>query len=339
MKRTGHLLEQIVEYENLRRAVERALRGKRHRPDARWFVDHLDTNLRELREQLLSGSLALGCYHQFVIYDPKERVITAPCFRERVLHHAVINICEPILERWLIDDTYACRRGRGRIVALQRTRRFSRRYAFYLKLDIRKYFDSVPHPEIKQRLRRLFKDPKLLMIFDQIIDSFRPMLQRGLPIGSLTSQHFANFYLAWFDRFAKEQHRLPGYVRYMDDMLLWSNSKADLRKFQDAATDFLACELKLQVKESPYINRSGHGVDFLGCRVFPWGVTLNRRSRVRYGHKLRQLERDFAMGAIDERDLQQRATALTAFATGADVKSWKFRKRVLKRSSVSSQRP
>lgn len=339
MKRKGHLLEQVVEYENLRRAFSRALRGKRHRPDAREFADHLDANLQDLREQLLTGSLSLGCYHQFVIYDPKERVITAPCFRERVLHHAVINVCEPVFERWLIDDTYACGRGRGRIVALRRTHRYARRYSFFLKLDIRKYFDSVAHPELKRRLRRLFKDPKLLAVFDQVVDSFRPRLQHGVPIGSLSSQHLANFNLGWFDRFVKEQYRLPGFVRYMDDMLIWSDSKEELRRFQDAAAEFLDAELQLQLKDSPYTNRSCQGVDFLGCRVFPWGLTLNRRSRVRYRRKLQRLERDFAIGAVNEHDLQRRGTALTAFATAADVKCWKFRKRVLKQLAVSGPRP
>lgn len=114
MKRTGHLFESIVDYENLRLATARALRGKRDRPDVSQFVAKLDVNLTAMRLQLLSDSIDLGTFRQFVINDPKRRIITAPCFRERVLHHALMNLCEPVFERWLIDDTFACRRNRGR---------------------------------------------------------------------------------------------------------------------------------------------------------------------------------------------------------------------------------
>jgi RNA-directed DNA polymerase len=171
MQRVGNLFEPIAAWDNLRLAVVRALRGKRDRLDARRFVSRLDANLANLRGQLLAGTVALGCFRQFVIHDPKERIITAPCFRERVLHHAVMNVCEPYLDRWLIDDTFACRRGKGRIAAVLRARCFAQRFPFFLKLDIRKYFDSVPHAELAARLRRRFKDERLLQLLERVIAS------------------------------------------------------------------------------------------------------------------------------------------------------------------------
>jgi RNA-directed DNA polymerase len=143
MRRANHLFERIVDRDNLRLALHKALSGKRSKGDARAFVARSDENLDWMRSALLRGDFPLGIFHQFTIFDPKERRITAPCFRERVLLHAIMNVCEPVFERWLIADTFACRKDKGRIAALQRARTFSRRFAFFLKLDIRKYFDPA----------------------------------------------------------------------------------------------------------------------------------------------------------------------------------------------------
>jgi hypothetical protein len=152
MKRTGDLFERIVERDNLRLAFLKAVRGQRDRRDAQRFGQRLDHNLEEMTEQLLAGNCPLGRYRQFIIHDPKERIITAPCFAERVLHHDIRNVCEPIPDRWLIDDTYACRTGRGRVAALQRAQSFARPFPYFLKLDVRKYFDSISHDRLLERL-------------------------------------------------------------------------------------------------------------------------------------------------------------------------------------------
>ena len=213
MRRAGRLFEQIVARDNLRLAVHKALRGKRSKGDARAFVASLDSNLDALRAALERGDVVLGESHQFTIFDPKERLITAPCFRERVLHHAIMNVCEPVFERWLIDDTFAYRKGRGRLAALDRARRFAARHDSFLKLDVRKYFDSISHEILLARLERLFKDRRLLDLFRRIIARFATTPGRGVPIGRLTSQHSANCYLGAFDRFVKEDLRVQGYVR------------------------------------------------------------------------------------------------------------------------------
>jgi hypothetical protein len=338
MKRAGQLFEQVVARDNLRLAFHQALRGKRTRPDARSYAEQLDRHLEALAARLQDGTFPVGRFRQFVIHDPKERLITAPCFAERVLHHALMNVCEPLLDRWLITDTYACRRGKGRIAALRRAQYFARRFGYFLKLDIRKYFDSIPHDRLLGRLARRFKDRRLLRWFERIVRSFRGVPGRGIPIGSLTSQHLANFYLGWFDRFVKETLRFRGYVRYMDDIALWGNDAAALQAALGAGEAFLWQELGLEVKPSPYLNRTEHGMDFLGCRVHRRHLTLNRRSRVRFGRKLRRLERQFLDGAIDGGQLQQRATALLAFTRSAGVSSWRVRSAVLQRLPVSGHR-
>jgi RNA-directed DNA polymerase len=328
MKRAGNLFERILDRDNLRRATARAMRGKRGRADARAFVADLEGNLAAMAAGLRAGDYPLGRARQFVIHDPKERVITAPVFAERVLHHAVLNVCEPHFERGLIADTFACRPGKGRDAALRRARHFAGRFGYFLKLDVRKYFDSVPHGRLLALLGRRFKDRPLLELFGRVVRSFRGALGRGLPIGSLTSQHVANFYLSSFDRFVKEKLRVPGYVRYMDDAALWAGDPESLEIAFRAAERYLRDELGLELKPA-YGNRTRHGMDFLGCRVFPDRLTLNRRSRVRCRRKLRQLEAWYAAGRIGERELQQRATAVVAFARSAGVSSWQFRRRLV----------
>jgi retron-type reverse transcriptase len=339
MRRVGHLFERIVDRENLRLAVHKALRGKRSKQDARAFVARLDENLESMRVAIVSGDIALGEYHQFTIFDPKQRLITAPCFRERVLHHAIMNVCEPVFERWLIADTFACRRGKGRLAALHRARDFAGRSAFFLKLDIRKYFESISHEILAARLERLFKDRRLLLLLRRIIAGFESTPARGLPIGSLTSQHFANFYLGWLDRFVKQDLRVSGYVRYMDDCAVWAETSRQLRTHLADMTAFLRGELSLELKPEPYVNRTGHGMDFLGCRVFPRHITLNRRSRVRFRRKLRGLEHAYGNGELEEGSLQQRATAMVAFTRVPGVSSWRYRQGVLDFLPVSGHRP
>jgi retron-type reverse transcriptase len=300
-------------------------------------MDALETHVTRLRAELLAGTVQLGDYHQFVIHDPKERVITAPCFRERVLHHAIMNVCEPIFERRLIDDTFACRRGRGRLVALDRTTHFSGRFENFLKLDVKKFFDSIPHQVLIDRLSSLIKDPRLLSLFGNIVGCYRKELGFGLPIGSLTSQHFANFYLESFDRFVKEQRRVKGYVRYMDDMVLWSNSREELRDLAAKSAHFLRTTLHLRLNRV-HMNRSTHGVDFLGCRVYENRMTLSHRSRSRFARKLRHLELQLLRGQITELEIQQRATAMLAFTRTPGIESWKFRSQVLQQMPVSGHK-
>jgi len=225
MKRAQNLFDQIDDHENLRQAAHAAMKRKRAKMEARLFASNLEQELNQLSDKISRGTLVLGKHHQFWIRDPKERLITAPCFRERVLHHAMIRVCEPIFERWLIPDTYACRLGKGRIAALLRAKQFSSRFGFYLKLDIRKYFPSIPHSQLIVLLKRLFAEPRLLGLWSQVLSSYSPATKCGLPIGSLTSQHLANAYLGRLDRLVKEELREKGYVRYMDDMVLWNDCR------------------------------------------------------------------------------------------------------------------
>jgi len=338
MKRVGNLFPSILEYDNLRLAAYKASRGKLDRPDVRGFLDHLDSNVLRLAEEIRGGTIVVGRCRQFTMNNPKPRVITVPCFEERVLHHAIVNVCEPHFERWLIADTYACRVGKGQVAALERAGGFSRRLDWFLKLDIRKYFDSIPHDRLVHRLQRRFKDRELLELLECMMRAHGGDRGAGIPIGSLVSQHFANFYLDAFDRFVKETLRVGAYVRYMDDMALWSDTAEELESALTRGREFLGDHLGLELKTA-YRNRSQHGLDFLGCRIFPNHVILNRRSRRRFRRRLTHLEKAHAMGRIEETEMQQRADALVAFTRMRGVSSWLFRAATLQRMTVSGQEP
>ena len=333
MKRASGLFQRIADRDNLRIAFIKLHGGNVIATKSEVFAARLEQSLRNLRTDLLADRLELGHSSTFTIYDPKQRTITAPCFRERVLHHAIIEVCEPFFEQFLIDDTFACRVGKGRIAALHRAQQFCGRFKYAIKLDMRKYFESIPRKQLLDRLKRRFKDRQLLSLFGQVIYSHAS--DSGLPIGSLTSQHFANFYLGWFDRFVKEHLKIRGYVRYMDDCLLWGDERAVLRDFSEASRDFLQREFGLSLHDSLPLFRSRSGIDFLGCRVFANHLKLNRRSRRRYRAKLRDLEQQFVEGEIAEDEFQRRTESLTAFTVAGGVCSWNYRKKVLQQCQVS----
>jgi hypothetical protein len=287
MKRAGHLLEEIADPDNLRHAFHAACKGKRAKADVVAYNESMAANLDALRRELLSGCVAVGGYRQFKVYDPKERVITVAPFGQRVLHHVIMRVCEPVFERHLIHHTYACRKGKGRIAALDVAECHGRTHPHYLKLDIRKYFDSVDHAILKAQLRRLFKDAALLRMLDAIIDSFCVHPGKGLPIGNLTSQHFANFYLSPLDRFICAGSKAAGlqYIRYMDDMIVWGRERETLTALRERVRTFLREHLALELKQDR-IGTVVQGVPLLGCKVFAGYRTLNARSKRRFRHKI-----------------------------------------------------
>ena len=277
MKRVGYLMERIAEPENLREAFLLASRAKSGKPDVLTYRAKRMANLDNLRKQLLSGNALVGGYHQFKVYDPKERTITVAPFAQRVLHHAIMRVCEPYLENKLVPWTYACRKQKGRIAALNAAAKHCRSYDWYLKLDIRKYFDSILHSSLLERLRGIFKDAALLRLMEGIIRSYEVTRGRGLPIGNLTSQHFANLYLGTLDRFIEQEAKKTGMhvVRYMDDLVVWAVAQTDLKDLRARLREFLPTALGLELKQER-IGRVVNGVPFLGCMSRAEIITRNR---------------------------------------------------------------
>lgn len=326
MRRAGHLIEQIAGLENLQLAYYKAQKGKADRVEVIEYGKRLQENLGELRRQIVSGDVETGNYHYFTVYDPKKRIICAAPFGQRVLHHALMNVCHPSFEKAQICDSYASRIGKGTYAALDRARQFNKRYPWFLKLDFRKYFDSLDHTIIKNQLGRMFKDRRLLNIFERIIDSYRVEPNQGVPIGNLTSQYFANHYLAPLDHHAKESLKIPAYVRYMDDLVLWHDRKVTLINLGLSLQQHSEKELKLNLK--PFcLNRNSHGLPFLGYLLYPDQTRLAHRSRTRFIKKLRMYENNLATGVWSQEAYQHHVLPLIAFTEYADARE--FRKKII----------
>ncbi len=318
MKRVGNLMHKIVDVDNLMLAFCKARRGKQHRQEVIDYSLNVIDNLLALRERLKSESFVVGNYHYFEIYDPKRRKICAASFEERVVHHAIMNICKARFESHLIFDTYATREGKGVYAAIDRARSAMRKYPYVAKLDVRKYFDSINHNILKAKLSRIFKDDKLVRLLESIIDSYHIAPDTGIPIGNLTSQYFANYYLSDLDHYIKDSLRVPAYVRYMDDMLLFAKSRIELKNYVACVQKYLAQYLLLDLKPV-LINNVNSGVSFLGYTISPHKILLNRRSKLRFARKLHTYDNMLMCGAWSDAIYLQHIQPLLAFVDKAQT--------------------
>jgi RNA-directed DNA polymerase len=314
--------EDIVSFNVLTRAAMRAARGKRARPDVVAFFSDFHARIARLRRDVLSGAAPYNDFRRFRIQDPKERLITAVSFDDRVLHHALMDAAAPALERAMIDHTYACLPGRGPLAAVRQAQANSRRYPWYAKIDIDKYFESIPHEALLGLLRRKLKGALFHELVARILRGYEVTPGRGIPIGSLTSQHFANFYLDRVDRLVQERSAARAYVRYMDDMVWWCDDRETARATLASVTAFIERELSLKVKANRQIQRSGRGLGFCGYRVFPWDLRLTARKKTRYVARRRHWERLHEQGFIGAGDLQRAYDSVRAVVEHASSRAW-----------------
>lgn len=319
MKRVGSLFDKICEIDNLLLAYHKATARKKHRSYVEEYSRNLFDNIVRVRTQLLSGDIEIGRYRYFNIYDPKLRRICAAAFEERIIHHAIMNICHPCFERNLIYDTYASRVGKGQFAAIKRARTAMHRYGYVAKLDIKHYFDSISHEVLKRKLRRVFKDVRLVSLFDRIIDSYETIYGCGLPIGNLTSQYFANFYLSYLDHYIKEVVKVPFYVRYMDDMLLFGSNPTQVKEYVYLVRLFVENELQLILKR-PVFTHVCSGVSFLGYSLYPHKILLNRRSKIRFKKKMYEYVDNYRNNVWSEKEYMDHIIPLLAFTEKAYTK-------------------
>ena len=328
MKRLGGIFDLVIDRENLAAAFNRVCCGKRRRADIREYAANLEENLNALHRRLAAGMFRFGNYNFFKIYDPKERTIAAAPVEERIVHHALIAVIGGRLERALIDKSYACRKGKGQWAAVAEAKRLAARHEWCLKLDIRHFFDSIDHEILLRLLERKIKDRRVLALLQQLVESYETEPGKGVPIGNLTSQYFANLYLDRLDRFLT-QSRSAAEVRYMDDMLVFGGH-GELRALMKAVPEFLRETLKLELKAKGGLHRTARGVEFLGTRVFPRRVALARRSKTRFRRKVALLDGMLAEGRMSERRYQTRMTQLFAFVRNCDTEA--FRRKVISES-------
>lgn len=322
------MYDQLCSWDNLLLAYQRASRGKRGHANVAAFEYRLEGHLLKLQTDLQTFTYRPGSYTNFYIHEPKKRLISAAPFHDRVVHHALCNLIEPIFERSFIFDSYANRVGKGTHRALDRAQQFARRYPYVLACDVRQFFPSIDHALLRAQLARRISDQDVLRLIDQILtggagispgapplrgygvseaydlvyfpgdDLFAANRPRGLPIGNLTSQFWANVYLNSFDHFVKRELRCGGYVRYVDDFLLFAEDKALLWQWQIALQDRLA-GLRLTIHAASFPRPVTEGISFLGFRVFPQQRRLKRRKGVRFQRLLRAAAADYGRGVLD----------------------------------------
>jgi len=323
MKRTRIDLTDIAAFPNLVEAAVRAARGKRANPGVVRFFSNLEANVARLASDLLIGAAPSGHYYAFEIHDPKRRVIHAPCFEDRIVHHALIRLAGPRFEQTLTSSAYACRPDKGNLAAARAVHCNIRRFPWYVKIDIRAYFDSIDHYILKGLLARRFKGSGFFALIDRILQSYATRVGKGLPIGALTSQYFANHYLDGLDRFLLETLGVSAHIRYMDDSIWWTMDRGHAKQTLQMACEWLVRERGLALKGTGQINRSARGVTFCGFRVLPGAMRLTKRRQRRYLLRRRKWEADFAANRIDARRLQSAYAGVHAIVAHGDSRAWR----------------
>lgn len=320
------LFNTIYAWQNLIVALKKAAQGKKDKSAVATFLYGQEKELLLLEKQLSHKTWCPGGYTSFRIYDPKERLISAAPFRDRVVHHALCNIIEPIFEKTFIYDAYANRKGKGTHRGIQRYQQYARRHRYVLKCDIKKFFPSLDHAILKQEIRWRIWCPDTLWLIDTIIDGSNaqePIIQyfpgdnlftpgerrRGLPIGNLTSQFWANVYLNRFDHFVKETLRVPGYIRYVDDFVLFGDNVAQLRQWRDDIQQYLNSLRLLLHPDKTQIYACADGVPFLGFRVFPHYRYVRKEKVKRYRRFLKKKIKHYHAGKITPLQLEQALNA------------------------------
>ncbi|MFA5432781.1 MAG: reverse transcriptase/maturase family protein [Candidatus Paceibacterota bacterium] len=285
MKAFDNLFDLICSFENIYRAYLKARKDKRYKKDILIFSFNLEDNLLEIKEELEKGIYKHGKYIEFIVKDSKKRLIKAPIFKDRVMHHALCNIIGPIFERTFVFDSYACRKEKGTHEAIKRLRSFLKENeeSYCLKRDISKYFDSVDHAILLSLIKKKIKDKRIIWLIREILDSsFSKERGIGIPIGNLTSQLFANIYLSRLDYFVKDILREGMYIRYMDDFL-FLGEKHKLHEVAQKTEQFLEKELKLGINlKKDCIFPVDIGIEFVGYVVFENYILLRKSTVKRF---------------------------------------------------------
>ena len=328
MRRLRGAYGRMSSFEALWRASRLARRGKRRTAAVAAFEHDLERELLALEEELAEGRFAFSGYRVFIVREPAVREIRAAPYRDRVVHHAICAELEPLLERYLIHDTYACRVGKGTHRALDRLQHFLRGGEWVAKVDVRKYFFSIDHEILLGRLRRMIDDERFMGLLEQLLatydagpgfafaaralpDLLRP---RGLPIGNLTSQLLANFFLEPVDRFIKEELKVRRYLRYMDDLVIVAPTRSTAAEWLEAVRSRLrGLRLKAHPRKTQILPVK-NGVRFLGFRSYPHYRRILRPNLRRFRRRMRRYAGRVAEGAMAEERVCRSLHAWLGFA-------------------------
>ncbi len=324
-----NLFESIVSFTNLWQAAQKAQKGKRYKKNVLAFNQAIEKNLFELQEALLTKTYRQGEYKHFEIFEPKKRLISAAPYRDRVVHHALCAVIEPLFEKTFIYDSYANRKGKGTHKAILRYQHYAQSYQYVLKCDIKQFFPSIDHEVLKKLIRKKIACADTLWLIEHIIDrgsTTNQLAATGLPIGNLTSQFWANVYMNPLDHYLKDDLGLP-YLRYVDDFVVFGNDKAKLQAIKNQISNFLIPYGLTLHPIKTRVHQVKEGLLFLGHRVFPTFRLLNKDNVKRFRKRLRKRVRDLEKGKITEEYFQNSLQSWIAHAKFSNT--YRLRKKIM----------
>lgn len=291
MKRHGHLLERIVDLDNIRGAIRNAVRNHRKSNESKYVIEHIDEIAVKVRNLILSGEFRTSEYREQTIYEPKERQIyILPLYPDRIVQHAIVDVLAPLWDKTFIYESWACREGKGAHNALKEVATYVKRYKYGFKYDIRGFYRHIDHCILKRIVAKKIKDKAVLAPLYEIIDSFPGGY--NCPIGNLTSQWFGNLYMNELDHYLKEEVGVKAYVRYCDDFHVFADTKEELWWYDKCIAAFVHDELKLEFSKRR-LYRTKDGCDFLGYRTFPEKILVRKSTARRMMRKVRGIRRIF----------------------------------------------
>ncbi len=328
MQTYNNLWEDLCSYENLKLAFKKARKHKTLKPYIVEFEKNLKENLLQLRTKLLLNSYRPKPLKSFILRDPKIRKISKADFRDRVVHHVICNIIEPILSKAFIYDSYANRIGKGVLKALQRFDYFKRKVtknntkkAFVLKADIKHYFETVDHNILLKIIKKKIKDPKVIWLIKQIFENYYSKKEnKGMPLGNLTSQFFANAYLNELDQYIKHKLKIKYYIRYVDDFVILDTNKLRLEKYKILINKFLLKNLKLKLHhDKSKIKILSKGICFLGFRNFYYHKLLKKTNIHQMKKRLLKFKIKFENNKISYNEIYASTEGWIAYARNGNT--------------------
>ena len=313
-KRICHnVFSEIILLDNLFSAWQEFCRGKKKRIDVQQFEFNLEDNLFQLHQELKAKTYQHSHYTPFYIQDPKLRRIHKANIYDRVLHQAIFRVLYLIFDNAFIFDSYSCRLNKGTHRAVNRLEKFARKLSknnhkniFALKCDIKKFFDSVDQEILLALIKKKIKDNNTLWLIEKIIKSFKKERNKGLPLGNVTSQLFANIYLNELDQFVKRKLKIRYYLRYCDDFVILGETKEYLSELVYLIDKFLKQKLKLTLHSDKIIMKKYHqGIDFLGYVVLPHYRALRIKNKRRMFKKIKKKHQDLEANLISKKSFNQ----------------------------------
>ncbi|MFH1650242.1 MAG: reverse transcriptase domain-containing protein [Candidatus Woesearchaeota archaeon] len=327
--------DQICSCKNLELAFQRARKHKTTKKYVIEFEADLKENLAQLRNELLLQTYKPKPLETFILRDPKTRKISKSDFRDRIIHHAICNIIEPTFDKTFIDDSYANRIKKGTLNAIKRFDKFKKKASqnntircYVLKADVKSYFDSVDHQVLLNILARKIDDKRVLWLIELILSNHKAKQEnKGMPLGNLTSQFFANVYLNELDQFAKHELKAKYYIRYVDDFVILHQSRKQLEDYKEKIDNFLADTLKLKLHpDKSHIIKLEKGINFLGFRIFFHHHLLVKRNMRKFEKKLNSMKQEYTNGKITREQVIEKFEGWLAYSGHANT--YKYRRKV-----------